>query len=107
MFRFWLYGGFYMSSLRLPYLIAVTALVLIAFAGNSVLNRLALVEGLIDPVSFVGLRVVSGAGLLVALLLWRGARQAGLRGGLRAQWQWPHGTSVGGLAVYMLSLIHI
>ena len=52
-------------------LTALTALALCAFAGNSVLCRLALREGAIDPWSFTALRLVSGALLLAPLLLRR------------------------------------
>jgi drug/metabolite transporter (DMT)-like permease len=51
--------------------VALTALALCAFAGNSVLCRLALREGAIDPWSFTALRLVSGALLLAPLLLRR------------------------------------
>ena len=45
----------------------LTALTLIAFAANSLLCRVALGEGLIDPVSFTSLRLLSGAAILVPL----------------------------------------
>ena len=51
--------------------VTLTALALCAFAGNSVLCRLALREGAIDPWSFTALRLVSGALLLAPLLLRR------------------------------------
>jgi len=65
---------------RLPpaRLAAVTALAMIAFAGNSLLCRAALAHTGIDPASFTTLRLVSGA-----LTLWlvagltRGARTGG------------------------------
>ncbi len=46
---------------------------LLAFAANSVLCRLALAPGLIDPVSFTTLRIISGALVLSAVLILRGA----------------------------------
>ena len=46
-------------------MIALTTLTMIAFAGNSLLCRLALEQGSIDPASFTTIRVVSGA-----LTLW-------------------------------------
>jgi drug/metabolite transporter (DMT)-like permease len=46
---------------------------LLAFAANSVLCRLALAPGLIDPVSFTTLRIASGAVVLLGVLVLRGA----------------------------------
>ena len=48
--------------------LALSAAALIAFAGNSVLCRLALSNGDIDPVSFTVIRLVSGAITLLVLL---------------------------------------
>jgi drug/metabolite transporter (DMT)-like permease len=45
-----------------------TVLALLAFAGNSVLCRLALNDGLIDANSFTIIRLISGACILVALV---------------------------------------
>lgn len=45
-----------------------------AFAANSILNRLAVDSGAIDPASFAILRVLSGAVVLTALVLLRGGR---------------------------------
>ena len=39
----------------------LTALAMLAFAGNSIICRLALASGSIDPASFTMLRVLSGA----------------------------------------------
>ena len=47
----------------------MSALALIAFAGNSVLCRLALSDGSIDPASFTGIRLVSGA-ITLLVLVW-------------------------------------
>ena len=47
----------------------LTALTMLAFAANSILNRMALAEGDIDALGFVLIRVVSGAVVLVALVL--------------------------------------
>jgi len=46
----------------------MSALALVAFAGNSVLCRLALSDDLIDPASFTGIRLVSGAATLLLLV---------------------------------------
>ena len=43
----------------------LTALAMLAFAGNSILCRIALRDTAIDPASFTGLRIVAGA-----LTLW-------------------------------------
>jgi drug/metabolite transporter (DMT)-like permease len=58
---------------------ALTAGALIAFASNSLLCRLALQRGLADPVSFVSLRLASGALALGLLLLFtrKGEQVAG------------------------------
>lgn len=46
----------------------LTALAMLAFAGNSLLCRLALRDTDIDPASFTALRLVSGAAILLVLL---------------------------------------
>jgi len=60
-------------------LLALTALVMTAFAANSLLNRAALAEGLIEPMPFALIRVIAGA-LVLALLLRERPRLG------RAQW---------------------
>jgi drug/metabolite transporter (DMT)-like permease len=47
--------------------IGLTTLALIAFAANSVLCRVALREGLVDPATFSSIRLASGAVALVVL----------------------------------------
>ena len=47
----------------------LTAMALVAFAANSVLCRLALGDGSIDPVSFTSIRLVGGA-LALSLIFW-------------------------------------
>jgi len=74
-------------------LFLLTAITMIAFAANSILNRLALAEGLIDPGSFLAIRLASGAAAL-CLLAWA-------RGGIT--WRTPGrilGTS--SLLLYMI-----
>ena len=72
-----------MPSSRLPeppvHLFLLTALVMTAFAANSLLNRAALADGLIDALPFALIRVVAGA--VVLALLVREWPRAG-----RAQW---------------------
>jgi drug/metabolite transporter (DMT)-like permease len=57
-------------------LFLLTALTMIPFAANSVLNRMALAGGSIDATSFGTIRLIAGAVMLAALSI-------GLRGGLR------------------------
>lgn len=47
------------------------ALALLAFAGNSVLCRLALADKSMDPNSFTAIRLISGAGLLLLMVYLR------------------------------------
>ncbi|MFV1877506.1 DMT family transporter [Nioella sp.] len=47
----------------------LTALTMLAFAANSILNRMALAGGDIDALGFAIIRVLSGAGMLVVLVL--------------------------------------
>lgn len=63
-----------------PSLVLATALVLAAFAGNSLLCRLALEGGRVDPWTFTALRLASGALVLSPWLL--GAPRGGIRTGL-------------------------
>ncbi|GHF54806.1 DMT family transporter [Seohaeicola zhoushanensis] len=53
--------------MRLVLLILVT---LIAFAANSILNRMAVGGGFADPGSFALIRVAAGAAMLMALARW-------------------------------------
>jgi drug/metabolite transporter (DMT)-like permease len=55
------------SKIMLP-----TALAMLAFAGNSILCRLALKTTTIDPASFTTVRMVSAAAMLALILRWRG-----------------------------------
>lgn len=75
-------------------LLALTALTMVAFASNSILNRMALAGGTIDPLSFGAIRLIAGAAALAGLAI-------ALRGTLRL-WgpgRWPGGIS---LVVYMI-----
>ena len=67
------------SQRTLPLL---TFLALIAFAGNSLLARLALTRTQIDPASFTTIRLVAGALVLLVLVLIR-------RGEHRLRGSWP------------------
>ncbi|MCE8007733.1 DMT family transporter [Aestuariivita sp.] len=53
-------------------LILLTTLTMIAFAANSVLNRMALVDGGIDPAAFGAFRLIAGAAILWLLVMLTG-----------------------------------
>ena len=78
-------------------LILLTTLTMAAFAANSVLNRMAIGSGSIDPMGFAVIRVTTGAAMLALLL--------GLRRGIWGRAIWPgwHGRTGGvfGLLVYL------
>lgn len=59
-----------------------TAVAMLAFAANSVLNRMGVGAGQIDPVVFAVVRLAIGAAVLGGLLLWRGAVWPGWAGRL-------------------------
>ena len=56
--------------------ILLTSLAMLAFAGNSVLCRLALKEEAIDPTVYTLLRILSGAAFLAVLLLLKTPQRA-------------------------------
>jgi drug/metabolite transporter (DMT)-like permease len=62
------------SSLPALHTIALTALAMLAFAANSLLCRLALQQGGIDPASFASIRLVSGALTLAAIVRFKTER---------------------------------
>lgn len=70
--------------------IGMTALAMVAFAGNSVLCRMALGAGVIDAASFATVRIASGGLVLALLLTWRRRKPA------RADWR-----TVAGLFAYV------
>lgn len=57
-------------------LLILTTTALLAFAGNSLLCRAALVDTTIDPASFITVRLVSGALALWLVVRWRQGRGA-------------------------------
>lgn len=82
-------------------LILLTTLTMIAFAANSVLNRLALVDGVMGPAGFAVIRLMAGAVTLTALKYardkthapqMRAPKRAGIKGAIGA----------GSLALYVL-----
>ncbi|MGY6535506.1 MAG: DMT family transporter [Pararhodobacter sp.] len=50
----------------------LTTLAMVAFAANSVLNRMALAAGEADAFTYTGVRLASGALMLGLILAWRG-----------------------------------
>ena len=78
-----------MPSTRLS---LVTTVALIAFAGNSLLCRLALTRTTIDAASFTTIRIVSGALALTLLVL--------VRNGVRGEWRGGSWTSALALFAY-------
>lgn len=74
--------------------IVFTALALVAFASNSVLCRWALAEGSIDAASFTGLRLLSGA--LVLLVIIRFCHPG-------AQWQ-AKGSWLSGFLLFLYAI---
>jgi drug/metabolite transporter (DMT)-like permease len=75
----------------------LTALAMIAFAANSVLNRMAVGSGAMDVMSFALIRLLAGAGMLGLLLILRHRRGGALWAG------WPgRATGVIGLLAYLI-----
>ena len=64
-----------MSTLRV---FALTAVAMLAFAGNSLLCRLALKQSAIDPASFTTVRLAAGAAALWLLVRLRSGRPSGV-----------------------------
>ncbi|WP_405233155.1 DMT family transporter [Lentisalinibacter salinarum] len=64
--------------------VALTAVAMIAFAANSILCRMALGPGLIDPASFASVRVASGAAMLALIVAPRWRRHGRAPGSWRA-----------------------
>lgn len=73
--------------------LGLLALTMLAFAANSVLNRMAVGAGSIDALGFAFVRVLTGAVTLAVLMQWRGVSWPGLRGRL---------PGVLGLSAYLL-----
>jgi drug/metabolite transporter (DMT)-like permease len=57
-------------------IVLLTTLAMLAFAGNSLLCRMALKHSAIDAASFTTIRLVSGALMLGLVLRWRGRARA-------------------------------
>lgn len=52
----------------------LTTVAMLAFAANSILARLALSDSAIDPLAYTGIRLVSGAAVLAAIICFRSRR---------------------------------
>lgn len=76
-------------------LLLLTALTMTAFAANSVLNRMAVGPGLIDPVTFAVIRLLAGALALALLVAGRGLAGQG------AFWPGAKGRVVGALSLLL------
>src|SRR5579864_150243 len=72
----------------------LTAAALAGFAANSLLTRAGLGGGLIDAATFTGLRLTSGAVMLLLLVRLRGHGRATLSGG-----SWSAATMLAGYAI--------
>ena len=66
--------------------LAYTAAAMLAFAANSLLCRLALARGGIDPASFGAVRVVAGALALALIVRWRAGAGACTSAGTGGDW---------------------
>lgn len=74
-----------MPHTKLVTAILMTSIAMLAFAGNSVLCRLALMDASIDPASFTAIRLLSGAlTLALVMLATRRKREAFREGGWAA-----------------------
>ena len=75
----------------------LTVAAMIAFAGNSLLARLALADGAIDAAGFTGLRLLSGALVLAFILLKT-------RGQTPVRWRTLEGSWASALALFVYAL---
>lgn len=64
--------------------ILLAALAMVAFAANSVLCRVALRGGAIDPASFSTIRIVAGAVTLFLICAWKSRGAVALKGALKS-----------------------
>ncbi|WP_041768764.1 DMT family transporter [Pseudovibrio sp. FO-BEG1] len=78
-------------------LFILTSIVMVAFAANSVLNRLALADGEIGPSAFATIRVIAGAVMLLALIFVRSQK---------LQFSKPNYPAVLALCAYILGFSH-
>ena len=82
------------SGTPAPRVIGLTALAMIAFAGNSIICRLALRDATIDPASFTSIRLASGAFTLL-LVFVASRRRISPR---------PHGGWTSALALFLYAV---
>jgi drug/metabolite transporter (DMT)-like permease len=59
---------------------------MLAFAANSILARLALAAGDIDPFAYTGIRLVAGAAVLAAIAMFRSARATSMGSAIKGSW---------------------
>ncbi|HMN22310.1 MAG TPA: DMT family transporter [Ottowia sp.] len=84
-------------------LAALTTISMLAFAANSVLARLALGGGHIDPLAYSGIRLGAGACVLAAIALWR-ARRAGAGRASGLPQAWLGGSRAGALSLLLYAV---
>ena len=81
----------------------LTTISMLAFAANSVLARLALGPGHIDALAYSGIRLTAGAGVLVAIVLWR-VRRAGAARRPPVEGAWIGGSWAGALSLLLYAV---
>lgn len=80
----------------------LTAAAMLAFAGNSIICRLALADGLIDPASFTNVRMVAAALTLLLLVSVRGQISAAGKG------RWSSAAALFGYAIcFSFAYVHL
>jgi drug/metabolite transporter (DMT)-like permease len=93
-----------MSNWDFP-LVIKTTLALIAFAGNSVLCRLALENSSIDPATFTSIRILSGAFALLCILYFLQKPQKSANalnsGSSASVWKFANSDWLSGLALFV------
>ena len=79
-------------------LFVLTLVAMIAFAGNSLLCRMALKQTAIDPASFTFIRILSGAVVLWLIVRMRSSPVAAVYDRRRLQGNWPSALALFGYA---------
>lgn len=82
-------------------LFVLTVLTMIAFAANSVLNRIGVGSGLIEPVPFAVIRLLAGAVTLAGLVVLRRVWHEDAARGVRVVWGRRRAVGAGALLVYL------
>jgi len=61
-----------MAHMQAPKIALLTVIAMMAFAANSILNRIALAHGEVDALTYTGVRLAAGAIMLALILAYRG-----------------------------------